>query len=209
MADEEDLKEKVKTVLKEKDSDAALELLTGDNAYEIAKGERNRLALLAMKDAYVAGDYQKIIGLLSDEPVKKMNEELGKFGEPNVILEVLEDPEYRKQRDAIVSAAISNNKGLRIAELYRFSIASVSDEVKERLNTALGRNVWVKNEELIDILGDSGFATYRSVILRHLEARMDADELEEFLNEAQSVLPDAEVQRLQQTAERKKKYAHE
>jgi hypothetical protein len=208
MADDEDLKAKVKTVLSEKDSEEALKLLTGDHAYEIAKSECNRLALLAMKDAYVAGDYLKIAGLLSDAALKKLNEELGKFGEPSVVLEVLEDPEYRKQRDAIVSAAISNNKGLRIADLYQLSIGSVSNETKERLNTALGRSAEVKNEELVDILGNSGFAMHRSVILQHLEARMDAHELEKFLEEAHGALPDAETQRLQQTVDRKKKYAH-
>lgn len=205
MADEEDLKEKVKEVLKKKDAKAAVELLTGDDAYNISKNDRNRLADLAIKGAYIAPHYSKIVDLLSGDVLKKLSEDLGTHGKPATVFAVLEDPAHQKQRNTIVSAAISNHQ-IPIGELFRLSINSVSNETKEVLVTALGRDVHVKNTELASILGDSEFSAHRDAILRHVEARMDAQHLDEFLGEVRSVLPDSEIVRLEQAIARKRKY---
>ncbi|MFZ2719947.1 MAG: hypothetical protein WAZ27_03690, partial [Minisyncoccia bacterium] len=179
-----------------------------DDAHHISKNDRNRLLMLAIKDAYVAPHYVKIVGLLSGDAVKKLSEELGKYGEPDVLLEVLEDTEYRQHHNVIVSAAIANKK-IGIAQLYVAAINTVSNEVKEALNTALGRDVNVSNEDLISILGDAQFATHRTAILKHVEVRMDATNLHAFLEDARSILSAEEVTRLEQAMERKKKHAHE
>lgn len=205
MADEDELKESVKEALRDKDGNVALELLIGDEAYNIGKNDRNRLAALAIKDAYVAPYYTKIVGLLSGDSVKKLSEDLGRFGEASMVFEVLEDPEYRNQVDTIVSAAISSKK-IAIAELYALAVNRVSDEVKDRLITALGRNVTVSNEQLVTILGDPVFSAHRNTILQHLKARMDADELEEFLEEASSVLTQDQINVLESAIERKRKH---
>lgn len=208
MADEDELKETVKDVLKEKDSGAALDLLIDDDAHHISKNDRNRLVMLAVKDAYVAPHYTKIVGLVSGDAVKKLSEELGMYGEPDVLMEVLEDTEHRSQHNVIVSAAIANTK-IRIAQLYLVGINAVSNEVKDALNTALGRDARVSNEELVSILADRESATHRMVILKHIEARMPADKLHEFLEDARSILLPGEIDRLEKAIERKKKYGHE
>lgn len=205
MADEEDLKEKIKEVIKGKDAGAAVELLTGDNAYDIPKNDRNRLADIAIKDAFVAPHFSKIFGLLSGDVLKRLCVDLGTHGKPNMVFEALEDPEYQKHRETITTAAISN-ANIGIVQLYPFAIRSASAETKEALNAALGRNVGVTNEELASIIGDGEFQAHRSSILRHVEARMDAEALEVFLSDIRSVLPDEEIVRLEQTIARKKKY---
>lgn len=208
VADEEDLKEKVSEVIKDKDSEAALDLLIDDDAHHISKNDRNRLVMLAVKDAYVAPHYTKIVGLVSGDAVKKLSEKLGMFGEPDVLLEVLEDTEHRSQHNVIVSAAIANTK-IGIARLYLVGINTVSNEVKDALNTALGRDARVSNEELVSILADRESASHRMVILKHIEARMPADKLHEFLEDARSILLPDEIDRLEKAIGRKKKYGHE
>lgn len=208
MADEEDLNERVKTALKDKDANAAVELLTDDEAHTISKGNRNQLVALAIKGAYIAPYFPKIVGLVSGDVVKGLAEDLGKHGKPDHIFEVLEDPEHQKHRNTIVTAAILNHS-IPIVQLFRLSVNSVSNETKEVLVTALGRDVHVTNAELASILGDSEFTAHRDAIVRHVEARMDAEHLEEFLNEVRSVLPESEIVRLEQSIARKKKYGTE
>lgn len=216
MADEEDLKEQVKEVLKSKEDEEekkeaaqkAVELLTGDSAYNIPKNDRNRLADLAIKGAYIAPHYPKIVDLLSGDVLKRLSEDLGTHGKPKTVFAVLEDPAHQKQRNTIVSAAVSNHS-IPIVDLFRVSISSVSNETKEVLVTALGRDTHVSNEDLTAILGNAEFSTHRDAIVRHVEARMDAAHLEEFLGEVRSVLPDPEIARLEQAIARKKKYASE
>lgn len=212
MADDEDLKETVKEVLKEEDEqaagEAALELLTDDDAYNIPKNDRNRLAMRAIKGAYIAPHYTRVVGLLSDDAAKKLSEDLGMHGKLATILEVLEDPEYRKHHNVIVSAAMAN-ENIGTAQLYVAAIKSVSNEVKESLNTALGRDVNVSNKELASILGDPEFSAHRNAILRHVAARMDADELDEFFEEIRGLLSDEETARWNAAMARRRKYEAE
>jgi hypothetical protein len=192
VADEEDLKERVKEVLNEKDADGAVELLTADDAYNISKGERNRLAALAIKGAYIAPYYSRVVGLLSGDVVKSLSEDLGKHGKPAAVFEVLEDPYHRKQHTAILLGAIAN-ENIRTARLYAATINSVSNEMKDTLNTALGRDVHVSNEELASILGDPKFAAHRKAIIENVWARMNADELEKLGEELRPIFSDEEA----------------
>ncbi len=205
MADEDELKESVKAVLKEKDGEAALELLIGEEAYKISKQDRNRLADVAIKDAYVAPHYSKIIGLISGDVVKKLSQDTGMYAEENVLLEALENPDARRERDTLVQAALSN-KNISIARLYEVVMSSVSNDMKADLNLALGRNTDVSNEDLAGILGNQEFAAHRDSIISHVEARMDADDLEDFLDEVRPTLTDPQIARVEQTIERKRKY---
>lgn len=205
MADEDELKEAVKAAIKDKDGEAALELLVSDNTHEIAKQDRNRLADLAIKGAYVAPHFTRIFGLLSGDVLKRLSEDTGRYAEENVLLEALENPDARGQREMLVRAAMLNKK-IGIHKLYVAVMSSVSNEIKADLNLALGRSVDVSNEDLAAILGDTEFSAQRDAILSHVEARMDADDLEEFLEEVRATLTDTQVLRLEQAIVRKRKY---
>lgn len=204
---EEDLKERVKEVLEEEDADAAVELLTADNAYNIPKNQRNRLAALGLR-VYIAPYYGKIVGLLSGEMVHRVSEDFGKYGKPETVIGVLEDPYYRKQHAAIISGAIENEK-IRTAQFYASTIDSVSDEMKETLNTALGRDVRVTNKELASILGDQRFAAHRKAIIGHVWARMSPDELEKLGEELRPLFSAEESAQWSNAVAHKRKHAAE
>jgi hypothetical protein len=204
---DEDLKERVNEVLEEEDADAAVELLTAHNAYNIPKDKRNRLAALGLR-VYIAPYYAKIVGLLTGEVVNRLSEDFGKYGKPETVIGVLEDPYYRKQHAAIISGAIENDK-IRTAQFYASTINSVSDEMKETLNTALGRDVRVTNKELASILGDQKFAAHRKAIIGHVWARMSPDELEKLGEELRPLFSAEESAQWSNAVAHKRKHAAE
>lgn len=195
MADDGDtLANAVKEAIDNGDGEAAASILEEADLSQIKRADCDKLAALAISDAYIAGFYLRAVGFLSPQMQAKFTQDLGTHARFEELFEILQKPEAAPHRDTAVSAAIKRAEE-DIGVLYAFASGHVSKPIQAQLNTALGLSRAISNEHLAKLLASTDMTQHRDAVMAGILSWMSYKDIAAFLNEAGHFLPDDMVLR--------------